>query len=503
MSLILTIINQAKPGQEISKAFEQEGTIGRSLKNSWVLIDPNRFISSQHARIHLENNNYYITDLSTNGLYINKSSQPLGKGNKAILKQGDVITIGEYEISVSVQTSLQNPSPYASPFGITPPPSSGAGEPSFPPFAPQAPKVEPPPSTPLSAEIDSDAPVDPLALFNKPASIPDAPFSSSPFEPQPSSSSSLEDLLRPSSENAPSSSTSAGSAPNHAPPLQQHFQPPQTIPDNWDFLGGDQQPSEPTPSEKIPPLDFEKSSEPAPAFTPGTIGQEKIPPLDFEKAAEAPRPVQTDAKPSQAAVSESAVLQSLLAGMHMESLQLSADEVTDFSHIVGEVTHAAIKGMLTALRARSSIKSEFRMSMTTMQAKENNPLKFSATVDDALVNMFHRSSKSYLPPAQAMIEGFNDLEAHMIAVMAGMQVALNAVLRRFDPANLEKDFAQRQGGIATMLPGGKKAKHWDAYLEHYKDIIASAEDDFQTFFGDEFTRAYEEQVRKLKQARGK
>lgn len=474
MSLILTIINQAKPGQEISKAFEQEGTIGRSSKNSWVLIDPNRFISSQHAKVHLEDNNYYITDTSTNGLFINKSSQPLGKNNSAILKQGDVLTIGEYEISVSIQLPQQAVNPNISPFDVTPAAAPGKSESPFEPLAP-TPQFEAHPSKPVSADIQPDEQVDPLAMFGKQSRTPEVP------EPQ-APRSGLDDLFNPQSGNTPAPSGS-GLASNHAPPLQQHFQPPQMIPEDWDFSEPAEQQAKAATPEQIPPLDFVSTDQPQPA---------------------APQPDQARpqaVQPPPAAVSESIVLKSLLEGLHMESLQLSAEEIPDFSHTVGEVTRAAVEGMLTALRARSSIKSEFRMSMTTIQAKENNPLKFSATIDDALINMFHNPSSSYLAPTQAMVEGFNDLEAHMIAVMAGMQVALNAVLRRFDPINLERDFEQRQGGI-SILPGGKKAKHWDAYLQHYKDIIASAEDDFQTFFGDEFTRAYEEQARKLKLARG-
>lgn len=476
MSLILTIINQAKPGQEISKAFEQEGTIGRSINNTWVLIDPKRFISSQHAKVYFNNGNYYITDLSTNGLFINRSAQPLGQGNSAIIKQGDILTIGEYEVTVSIEQLQQSSQQKDSPFDIIPPADSATSKRSFAsPEPTPAPPFAAPTSAPVAADIGADTPVDPLALFDKP---PKTPLTPSPGE----SHSGLDDLLSPKTGDTPWAND-AGAESNHVPPLQQNFQPPQMIPEDWDFLSPAPQQSGAAASPPIPPLDFEKAAA-LPAGAPPT-------------AAASGQANQAPMTPD-----ESTVLRSLLEGLHMESLQLPPEEMQQFCRTVGEVARVAVEGMLTALRARSSIKSEFRMSMTMIRAKENNPLKFSASIDDALFNLFRNPSASYLEPTQAMMEGFNDLEAHMMATMAGTQVALNAVLRRFNPINLEQEFEKRKGGL-SFLPGGKKAKHWEAYLELYKDIIASAEDDFQTLFGEEFTRAYEDQIRKLKQARGK
>jgi len=62
------------------------------------------------------------------------------------------------------------------------------------------------------------------------------------------------------------------------------------------------------------------------------------------------------------------------------------------------------------------------------------------------------------PPAiQAIDEDFNDLEAHMIAVMASMQNALHTVLKHFDPTMLEQDFEQREKG--KSFPLGRKKQN--------------------------------------------
>jgi predicted component of type VI protein secretion system len=79
--------------------------------------------------------------------------------------------------------------------------------------------------------------------------------------------------------------------------------------------------------------------------------------------------------------------------------------------------------------------------------------------------------------------------------MAGMQTALMALLRRFEPGALEKRLMP--GMLDHLLPAARKARTWELFCATYKDIARDAEGDFQSVFGREFARAYDEQVRKL------
>jgi type VI secretion system protein ImpI len=78
------------------------GTIGRSLQCDWPLPDSKRFISSQHAMIDYQGGAYYLVDLSRNGLFVNGSKKAVGKGNPQRLFDGDIIRLGEFEISVTL-----------------------------------------------------------------------------------------------------------------------------------------------------------------------------------------------------------------------------------------------------------------------------------------------------------------------------------------------------------------------------------------------------------------
>ena len=54
------------------------GRIGRALDNDWVLPDPDRYVSSHHARISFRTGNWILEDTSTNGIFINGADARLG-----------------------------------------------------------------------------------------------------------------------------------------------------------------------------------------------------------------------------------------------------------------------------------------------------------------------------------------------------------------------------------------------------------------------------------------
>ena len=112
-----------------------------------------------------------------------------------------------------------------------------------------------------------------------------------------------------------------------------------------------------------------------------------------------------------------------------------------------------------------------------------------------------KHGRGYLPPLRAFQEGFDDIKAHQVAMLAGMQVALTGLLERFDPEALERRISDDKG-LGTLL-SGKKSRYWDEFTKLYDSLVAEAEDDFQNLFGREFGRAYEEQVRNQRRGRTK
>jgi type VI secretion system protein ImpI/type VI secretion system protein len=69
-------------------------------------------------------------------------------------------------------------------------------------------------------------------------------------------------------------------------------------------------------------------------------------------------------------------------------------------------------------------------------------------------------------------------------------------LAKLDPKVLA-DTIETSSGFGTLLRG-KKARYWEVYEKLYADISDQAENDFHDLFSREFSRAYKEQLDRLK-----
>jgi len=191
--------------------------------------------------------------------------------------------------------------------------------------------------------------------------------------------------------------------------------------------------------------------------------------------------------------------QSLIDVLGLAKHNLSDEKVIEINQVVGELVRETITGMMQVLSSRSTIKNEFRMNVTTIQPVENNPLKFSANVDDAIENMFVKDGNAYKKPIEAIKEGFEGIAEHQMAILAGIRTAFKGVLSRFDPVVLEQRF--EQFNKPAIIPGMGKAKNWDSYKQYYNELVDDMDNSFQHLFGYEFVQAYEEQLQKITIAR--
>jgi FHA domain-containing protein len=215
-------------------------------------------------------------------------------------------------------------------------------------------------------------------------------------------------------------------------------------------------------------------------------------------AAPAPVPVAASAPapgaPAQNA-SSAELLNALLSGLGTPSLRLEA-LTPETLLLVGQLLRESTRGAVELLVARAALKREMRAEMTMIVARENNPLKFSPTVEVALQHLLGPPVPGFMPPASAMRDAFVDLRAHQLGVMAGMRAALEGVLGRFDPKQLEGKLSKRSA-IDSLIPSTRKARLWESFNELFTQLQSEAQDDFDELFGRAFLKAYEDQLDRL------
>ncbi len=418
-------------------------SLGRGDSNDVVLPDPDRTISSRHCIIEERGNDYVVMDISTNGTFLNYMPQPLGP-TPSPLNHGDTITIGAYEFRVEITAGLGAPAldPYAN---LADPMMDDI-------LAPLPPEGEAPAGFVGGLNEAGAATGDAVSalLGDGPAIGPDASGLSAPCpEPAPLIPED-EDLFGPGGDPFDGQDTSA---PDHGASVQDYFvaSPSQAgggalIPDDWDLAESAIQPPAPQP---------------------------------------APAPIAT------APVSGDAARAFLAAAKTGEDM--SDADLTNAMERTGAAYRVMVEGLRDVLMTRASIKSEFRLGQTMISPDGNNPIKFSVSGDQAVEAMVKPNMPGYLGAEKAAIEAVNDIKAHEVAMMTGMQAAIKTLLQRFDPATLSEKIEAKKG-----LFGGSKAKRWDVFEKMYSEIAAEAEDDFQALFGKAFAKAYEEQLRKLR-----
>jgi type VI secretion system FHA domain protein len=158
------------------------------------------------------------------------------------------------------------------------------------------------------------------------------------------------------------------------------------------------------------------------------------------------------------------------------------------------------EGLMQVLASRRHVKREFRVDETQVETRDNNPLKWAVSVDDALTRLMTSTESAYLRGPEAVAQALNDLNAHQLAALAGTEAALRNILKRFMPKNVESRLDDGSV-LRKFIPGLKKSRLWEVYEAVYNEVSEAADDDFQQLFGSQFRKAYKKQLDQINRLR--
>jgi type VI secretion system protein ImpI len=183
-------------------------------------------------------------------------------------------------------------------------------------------------------------------------------------------------------------------------------------------------------------------------------------------------------------------VQLVARGAGLPDNTFAASDPAELAEQLGRLLKLSTDNMEQLLEARQQARRLARSpNQTTVQAINNNPLKFSPTAEDALRIMFGAQSRSYLDAERAFAQGFDDLKKHQIKTYTAMQQAVALLMKDMDPAAIESA-SQADRGLAGLV-GSRKARLWDIYLTRWQAHAKRHDNGMLDTFMDYFARCYD------------
>lgn len=471
MALKLRIISDHYKalGKRSSRLFGVTGgRIGRAADNDWILPDPDRYISSHHCKVEFRAGQWTLEDTSTNGVFINGSDVPASVDGAYALKDGDRLRLGDYEIIVSLDERQDFPSDAS---GQMPAParSSSASRRGAP-----------------AMEMDLGEELDITDLLTD-AAIKPAPAPTSASNASVGGGPSMFDLnkalgidLQATRPGVPNNNTVPGR------PTRSGFASLLDVPDEGDKR---------TLASGGKPDDWQMQTKPYDRKSLQALTN----PASLARPAEKPAtPTPARRATDNPTLEPANGVEAFCRGAGIDPASIPLETQHALMQLAGQMTREVVLGLMDVLKGRADQKNRLRLSQTTIQPADNNPLKFSASVDEALVKLFdgHNNTR-YLGPVDAIRDSFADLRTHQQSLSVAIQAAIDEVMNRIEPGELQEKF-DRGLKRGALLGAANKMKYWDLYTEFYHVLNQRNEQNLPTLFAEELARTYAEKAQQRK-----
>lgn len=238
--------------------------------------------------------------------------------------------------------------------------------------------------------------------------------------------------------------------PDHLPAEAGLFIQPrgsgEAIPDDWDLVGE---------LQGLPP------GSPMPMPTPSPASQTPLP--DSKDSAEQ---------------EADALLAAFLTGCGLSAPPPGEDPAALLQR-AGRLLRLAVTELHGLLAVRSLAKQEFGLQRTMIGQSDNNPLKFAAEAQEALPLLLAGDIPGFLGGEAALRQGFDDLRAHQLALLAGSQALFARLCERLAPEGI----AAAPPRWARPLPFARDAALWAAYRQRYRQVVPALEAEMRAGFG--------------------
>jgi type VI secretion system protein len=440
MTLRLSVVSEhgIRLGPQSTKVFGVHGgTIGRSTDNAWILPDPDRYLSGKHIRIDFRAGTYVLVDTSSNGTYVNGSQVPLGKYHDYVLKDGDYLRLGEYELLVTIDKSNDFPPDAAAIVAYDGQPGASAA-------------VKKSTANDLGADLDLSSLLEPSdsAAHGVPARNAYGQSVGAPRE-----------AARPAEAAPPAE---GGGTPWHM--MTRPFKVDAKA-EAGAVLAGAVTAGAVAPAAGLRPQAAALSPPPGPALYEG----------DFDLG-----------------------LAAFCRGAGIDPRTITSEARNGALQLAGQLLREAVLGLLDLNQGRNEFRNRFRMPPPAANEGPESPLNFSHGVDEALVRLLTTGS-TRSGSVDALRDNFKELKAQNAASLAASRAAFEEFISRVDPKELEERFerATKRGVFGQQ----NKSKYWELYAEMFAGLTQRPPDGFPHVYTETFAKAYEAKLRAAMPAR--
>jgi type VI secretion system protein len=448
MALRLRVVSEhsTRLGALATKVFGVHGgTVGRATDNEWILPDPERYLSGKHARVDFRAGTYVLVDTSSNGTYVNGAQVPLGKYHDYLLKDGDYVRLGEYELLVSIDKSNDFP----------------PDESAIVAYDGQAPSSAIKKSTANDLGEDLD-----LSQLLEPSDLVEGDSGVRPRDAYGQAIGARPEALEPEPESG--LDDDASGIPWHmmTRPLK---------------VGGN-------------PGNAANAANPGNAGNaPNAANAANVPNIPPASGAAAGPAVPRTQNPMLYEGDFDVGLSAFCRGAGIDPRNLTTETRGAALQLAGQLLRESVLGLMDLNQGRNEFRNRFHIAAPVNEGPES-PLNFSRGVDEALVRLLTTLS-TRAGSVEAIRQNFRELKAQNTASLTAARAAFEEFLGRVDPKELEERFerATKRGVFGSQ----NKSKYWDLYGEMFAGLAQRPADGFPHLFTEAFAKAYEAKWRGL------
>ena len=191
------------------------------------------------------------------------------------------------------------------------------------------------------------------------------------------------------------------------------------------------------------------------------------------------------------APSDGSLLDAFCNGARLDASAFSGEDPIEVMRRLGAVYQQMVLGLGDLMSERTSVKTEYRMTRTTVFAEGNNPFKW-APAQRVATDLLRPRGEGFLSGPAAVKASFQDMKKHLLCMMAGLRAAVGSTLEALAPEEAEA----RLKGQSLMLKN-RDAMAFSEYVKLHAEFRMRADGDPDSPVNQAFKAAYERQLTEL------